>query len=114
MTDARDARLRRLYGITAEEYEKVLAFQGGGCALCGRKPGRTRLAVDHRHSDGLTRGLLCVVCNRAIREWMTREWMENAAVYMATPFNMMMCLGRQPQGVIGRVTTKRRRKKKGA
>ena len=110
--DPRDARLRRLYDISAADYEYLLAFQGGGCALCGRPPGRVRLAVDHDHKTGFVRGLLCMNCNRAIREWMTREWLENAAVYLTTPFNAEMCLGRQPQGVVGRVTNKRRRGRK--
>ncbi len=60
--------LMRSYGITLADYDRILAFQGGGCALCG-KPQRTealRLAVDHDHRTGRVRGILCHRCNCAI------------------------------------------------
>lgn len=52
--------LEKTYGIDTAEYERILALQGGRCAICGRKPtGRMRLAVDHDHKTGMVRGLLC-------------------------------------------------------
>jgi hypothetical protein len=51
-----------------EEYDRRLALQRGGCAICGRppKPDR-RLCVDHVHGrDGQVRGLLCQTCNGRI------------------------------------------------
>lgn len=53
------------FGISPEQYDKMLAEQGGGCAICGQKclTGRN-LAVDHDHETGVVRALLCVVCNR--------------------------------------------------
>ncbi len=61
-TNAHSARIGRTYGITADEYQAILASQGGVCAICGQT--RTyRLNVDHRHADGLVRGLLCRLCN---------------------------------------------------
>jgi hypothetical protein len=66
----RDRKLRRNYGITAAEYDALLAEQGGGCAICGRteNPGRFRqsLPVDHDHETGAIRGILCIDCNRGI------------------------------------------------
>ncbi len=62
----RDYDLRRRYGITAEQYDAMLAAQGGRCALCGRKPGRARLALDHDHRNGAVRSLLCSTCNREV------------------------------------------------
>jgi hypothetical protein len=76
----RDTRLRREFGITLEQYDAMLAEQGGCCAICGqppaivgyrasRRPGRpTRpiLVVDHDHQTGKIRGLLCIHCNRGL------------------------------------------------
>lgn len=66
--------LKNTYGITHEDYQRLLDEQGGVCAVCGEdepnEHGRTgtkfRLAVDHCHDTGRVRGLLCQKCNRAI------------------------------------------------
>lgn len=62
--------VERTYGITREEYEKLLTFQGGVCYICGRQARSKRLAVDHDHVTGRVRGLLCADsdrgCNAAI------------------------------------------------
>lgn len=59
----------RQYGITEEEYQRLLAEQGGVCAICRQEQREKRshpLVVDHSHEDGAVRGLLCHPCNRAI------------------------------------------------
>lgn len=67
----RRARLRLLhrYGLTGEQYDRLLVKQGGGCAVCaidcGTKTNPT-LHVDHNHTTGKVRGLLCQNCNTAI------------------------------------------------
>jgi hypothetical protein len=70
----RDAKLRKNFGITLVEYEGILAAQGGVCGIC-RLPERSidprngelfALAVDHDHTTGRIRGLLCANCNRGI------------------------------------------------
>ncbi len=55
------------YGITLEEYEALLEKQGGVCAICEKvcSSGRN-LAVDHAHTVGIVRGLLCMKCNRSL------------------------------------------------
>ncbi|HWS47876.1 MAG TPA: endonuclease VII domain-containing protein, partial [Acidimicrobiia bacterium] len=63
----RDAHLRRKYGIGIDEFEALLAAQGGGCAICGAPPPEHgSLHVDHDHATGAVRGLLCVSCNNAL------------------------------------------------
>lgn len=65
------ATLKYNFGITVERYEEMLARQGGVCAICKRRPGKRRLAVDHDHSccpgrrscGKCVRGLLCKACN---------------------------------------------------
>jgi hypothetical protein len=57
------------YGITVAEYDRLLAAQGGKCAVCDRPPKKIRLAVDHDHKGSgreSVRGLLCGMCNRKI------------------------------------------------
>lgn len=51
------------HGLTIEDYERLLAEQRGGCALCGSTD---RLCVDHDHETGRVRGILCFKCNTAI------------------------------------------------
>jgi CRISPR/Cas system-associated protein Cas10 (large subunit of type III CRISPR-Cas system) len=51
--------LKRCYGVTPEWYEAKLAAQNNGCAICGLDPDERRLAVDHHHTTGQIRGLLC-------------------------------------------------------
>jgi hypothetical protein len=53
------AMIERTYGLTRDQYDELLALQGGVCAICRQKPGKKRLAVDHDHKTGQVRGLLC-------------------------------------------------------
>lgn len=60
--------LRRLYGLTLEQYKAMLDRQGGACAGCGHSPGEgeQRLCVDHDAKTGKVRELLCRGCNLSI------------------------------------------------
>lgn len=67
------AKLRytlKRYGVNEEWYEAIRGRQGGVCAICrtegkfNSRPGR--LSIDHRHSDGVVRGLLCGSCNTGL------------------------------------------------
>src|SRR4051794_21172741 len=64
--EERDAYLRRTFGITQADYDALLAAQGGGCAICGKRPGKISLHVDHDHVTDEVRGLLCVGCNNSL------------------------------------------------
>ena len=59
-------RIVATYGLTPEMYDQLLDRQEGRCYICQRRPVSKRLAVDHRHSDGAVRGLLCRNCNRNV------------------------------------------------
>ena len=61
------AELKRLYGITIEQYVEIFSKQNGVCAICLEEcKTRKSLSVDHNHLTGKIRGLLCNRCNRAI------------------------------------------------
>jgi hypothetical protein len=95
-----------LYRITAEEYEKIFKFQNGRCAICQKKPKKSKLAVDHCHKTGLIRGLLCWRCNNAIGKFsddQTLLW--SAFMYLfASPAAVV--LGEKRYGVVGRISKK--------
>lgn len=60
----RDTRLKRVYGISLDEYSKLFLKQKGVCAICFQpsKKGHS-LSVDHSHKKNKVRGLLCHRCN---------------------------------------------------
>ena len=68
MNKTRQYYLKRKYGITEEQYDYLLRKQEFRCGVCGRPSVgfKSRLCVDHDHSTGEVRGLLCNYCNRRI------------------------------------------------
>lgn len=85
----RRKNLRSKYGISPEQYDALLAEQGGGCACCGKTSagGRHgRFHVDHDHKTGKIRGLLCHSCNVGIGALGdTIVGIERAARYLRRP-----------------------------
>lgn len=89
----RRSRLKK-YGLTLEQYDEMLAKQGGVCAIC-KKPetrkGSEWLSIDHDHKccpqtkgccGKCVRGLLCHNCNR----WLgilEGAWSEQAKTYIS-------------------------------
>jgi hypothetical protein len=60
--------LRKRYGLTPEDYERMRTEQNGACPICMRPfEDRPRAVhVDHCHTTGRVRGLLCESCNLGI------------------------------------------------
>lgn len=58
-------KLKASFGITIERYNEILTSQSHKCAICGMSQieNGKALAVDHCHSTGAVRGLLCSRCN---------------------------------------------------
>ena len=64
--------LQRAFGITYDDYKKILISQQHRCAIC-QKPGskeKTMLSVDHNHQTGHIRGLLCNFCNSRLLRYL--------------------------------------------
>ncbi len=80
----RSGHLMRKFGITIEQYDAMLAAQGGGCFICGRPPREDiSLHVDHDHSTGKVRGILCFCCNNALADFQeSPALLAKAASYM--------------------------------
>lgn len=67
------SKYKQLYGINLEDVELMLSHQRGVCAICKSREVRTSksgkiksLSVDHNHTTGVVRGLLCGACNQII------------------------------------------------
>ncbi len=57
----------RQYGLSVNDYEYMLVEQDSACAICKEQCSTgKRLAVDHCHSSGRVRGLLCFGCNATL------------------------------------------------
>ncbi len=89
----RRSHLRTHYGLTPEDYDSMLAAQGGGCAICEEQSNGEHLHVDHDHGccpgrkccGECVRGLLCGRCNRLLgwydrRRSIIERYLEGAKV----------------------------------
>lgn len=81
------SNLKIRFGLTVEQYEKMLEFQDGRCAICHCISRAKRLAVDHDHKTGEIRGLLCYRCNHTLLGAAKDdpETLEQAAKYLREP-----------------------------
>ena len=87
----KSATLKYKYGITYDDYERMLEEQGGGCGICGTKEpgGRGKFHVDHDHTccpaektcGKCIRGLLCHGCNTKLIHFES-NWKERAVNYL--------------------------------
>jgi hypothetical protein len=88
---SRKTLLKIKYGLTLEEYQKILESQNGVCAICGlketsisnKKGGVDSLRVDHCHTTGKIRGLLCSKCNFGLGNFKdSLKYMMSAVAYL--------------------------------
>lgn len=84
---------KRRYGITFEEATDLLASQGGCCAICKTeltldnrdKPAGDHSAIDHCHTTGRVRGILCMHCNQGLGKFRDSPENLQAAIDYLTP-----------------------------
>lgn len=81
--------LKALYGLTPQDYERLLAQQEGRCAICktetpgGRFGANTHFHVDHCHDANFVRGLLCANCNNGLGRFKHQvDILEQAVEYL--------------------------------
>ncbi len=70
---SRKSNLKLNYGVSIEDYEKMFQSQLGKCAICGNPSGKRHFDVDHNHSTGRVRGLLCLRCNIGLGAFKENE-----------------------------------------
>lgn len=91
---ARDksSRLKREYGVSLEQAHALLDSQGGQCAICAKpltmaqadKKAADFSHVDHCHTTGKVRGILCNNCNHGVGKFMDNpDLLRAAAAYLA-------------------------------
>lgn len=80
-------------GLSNEEYSDLLIKQNSACAICKSSFGhqtksgkKANLAIDHDHSTGLVRGLLCNKCNRALGYFQDDVEIIQRAIYYLLNF----------------------------
>lgn len=81
----RELIIKRVYGITTEDYNNLFIEQGGRCAICGKhqEEFKLRLSIDHCHKTGKIRGLLCHRCNGGLGHFDDNvEILENVIKYL--------------------------------
>lgn len=81
----RDRYYRRTFGISADEFDALLASQGGVCAICRQLPERgvAGLHLDHDHETGEVRGIVCQPCNHGLGLFRDDPaTLERAAAYL--------------------------------
>lgn len=88
MVRAHERRTVRTYEIPEGGYGRLKDHQGGTCAIlrCRANGASKNLAVDHNHSTGEVRGLLCSKHNRMIGEnFDDPEVFRSIANYLENP-----------------------------
>lgn len=74
-------KLKSKYGLTPAQWDVLLVVQAGRCALCAKPLHRP--CVDHDHTTGVVRGLLCDNCNTGLGKFQDDSVaLRAAAVYV--------------------------------
>jgi protein-arginine kinase activator protein McsA len=90
-TDKYKEKIRRIrwkeagIDITFEQYQEMLKEQNSCCAVCGTNVNQFNkgMCVDHNHTTGKVRGLLCTDCNRGIGSLKdNKELLQKALDYL--------------------------------
>ena len=83
-TTQKDYKLRSKYDITLSDFHKQMEFQNNVCAICkGQFESERKTHVDHCHSTGKIRGILCSACNHALGMFKDNvETMQTALDYI--------------------------------
>jgi len=105
---AREKRLWDLYRLTKSDFDKMMKFQGGVCAISKIPPKNFRLNIDHCHKSGKIRGLLSMSMNRGLAYFNDNpKLLRAAADYLENP-TAPLALGRVVYGLLGKAIYKKK------
>jgi hypothetical protein len=83
---ARRQYLAAKFRLDQDEYDRLLAAQGGRCAICHHVQPSGYLAVDHDLASGRIRGLLCTSCKNGLGGFLdSPERLRAAVAYLRGP-----------------------------
>lgn len=105
---SKDTNLRAVHGITLEIYRSMEKAQGAVCAIChlpapGGKGPYSCLNVDHDHSSGLVRDLLCAYCNAALGSFQdSPEILDAGVFYLHNPQKLITRIERPRYGKLNK------------
>lgn len=85
-------RLSLKYGVSRADYSAMWTAQGGACAICRRGV----QVVDHDHSTGAVRGLLCHACNRGLGSFGDDSGRLDSAIQYLRVSTMASAAGSDP------------------
>jgi hypothetical protein len=104
----RKYKLWKLFRLTPEEWETILKYQGGVCAISGKPPVTRALAADHDHKTGRIRGALAMDMNRGLAFFRDDPaLLRKAADYLENP-PAIAALGREVYGLLGKAQLKKK------
>ena len=85
----KERQLSHKYNITMKDYHTMLYKQEGKCFICGKsmEESNVSFAVDHNHSTGVVRGLLCTKCNTHLG-WLETVTLEKIMEYLNIKFKV--------------------------
>jgi hypothetical protein len=77
--------LKRTYGLTSEDFNSLLTQQNNRCAVCNTDtPTQRGWHVDHCHTTGDIRGILCGPCNTGMGSFKDDpSILKNAITYLS-------------------------------
>ncbi|KKN77827.1 hypothetical protein LCGC14_0355640 [marine sediment metagenome] len=75
-------QLRDKYSLTVDQYNNMFGEQGGLCAICDKSLKYLKANVDHNHTTGKVRGLLCSRCNTLLVGLDDSAFLNRATKYL--------------------------------
>lgn len=104
-----DKNLWDMYRLKREDWHKILDSQHGVCAICGNLS--LKMGIDHCHSTGRVRGILCSWCNAMLSGIECPGFVERAQSYLKSvcvvdgcvPKNRMKHKGQSTAYVVDRM-----------